>query len=142
MRKKHFGPEIVKLSVLTKQNLDQITAKYQITSIQSRIMVFIAHESCEREIHQKDIEEEFKIRKSSVSSVMKSMEKNGLIVRVASQDIRCKKIVLSEKGMELHHRIKEEIQSFDNNFRNVLSEAEQKEFLRMVSKLAQYLDNK
>lgn len=139
--RKHFGPEIVKLSVLLRQNLDQIMGKYQITSIQSRIMVFIAHESKNREVHQRDIEEEFKIRKSSVSSVMNTMEKNDLIVRVPSKDIRCKKILLSEKGLELHERIRDEIESFDKNFRNTLSEKEQSEFLKMISRLSDYIEN-
>ncbi len=140
--KKHFGPEIVKLSVLLRQNLDQIAAEYQITSIQSRIMVFIAHESKNQEINQKDVEEEFKIRKSSVSSVMNTMEKNGLIVRVPSEDIRCKKIILSDKGIELQKKIREEIEFFDQGFRNSLTVDEQNEFLRMISKLRKYIENK
>lgn len=142
MKNKHFGSEIVKLSVLTKQALHQTTEKYEITSIQSRIMQFIAEEGKYRDIHQKDIEEEFKIRKSSVSSVMNMMEKNGLIIRMTSTDERCKKIILSAKGKTLQEKIYEDIEKFDTNFKNALNEAEQKEFLRMVSILSQYLENK
>ena len=102
----------------------------------------IAEEGKYRDNHQKDIEEEFKIRKSSVSSVMNMMEKNGLIIRMTSTDERCKKIILSAKGKTLQEKIYEDIEKFDTDFKNALNEAEQKEFLRMVSILSQYLENK
>ena len=53
----------------------------------------------ERDIFQRDIEEELHITRSSVTSLVKLMEKKGYLVRQSvEQDARLKKLSLTEKG--------------------------------------------
>lgn len=56
---------------------------------------------CEKQdidVFQKDFEREFSIRKSTASRILKSMENNGLIVRL-------KKVVLTENAIKIHDSI-------------------------------------
>ena len=57
-------------------------------------------------IFQKDFEEKFSIRRSTASVILKNMEQKGLIMRVSVEsDARLKKIVLTEKAIEIHKKI-------------------------------------
>ena len=102
----HIGRKIIILSKRIHRRLDNGTSKYGITGVQSRILGFIYHNSEKRDIFQKDIEEELDIRRSSVTSVLQLMEKNGYIERVSvSKDARLKKIILTEKGIEIQRNV-------------------------------------
>ncbi len=53
------------------------------------------------DVYQKDIEQFFKLRRSTVSSLLKTLEKKGLIQRQAvPHDARLKKLVLTESGRQ------------------------------------------
>ena len=142
MEEKHFGPQISRLHVLLKQNIEHFSQEYGLSSTQSHIMVFLHYETEKREVYQKDIEEEFKIRRSSVSSVLSTMEKNGLVERRSSEhDARLKKLVLTEKGEQIHQAVKEKVAGFDQAFRSVLNEEEMEQFESYIRRLQQYLEN-
>ena len=52
-----------------------------------------------REVYQRDLEEELRITRSSVTSLVKHMERKGYIARESVEsDARLKKITLTEKG--------------------------------------------
>lgn len=65
-----------------------------------RVLGFVKKHSLHGEmIFQKDIEREFKIKGSSVTSVLNNLEKNGYILRKSvERDKRLKQIVLTEKA--------------------------------------------
>ena len=55
-----------------------------------------------QEVYQKDIETFFKLRRSTVSSLLNTLERKGLIRREAvSHDARLKKLELTEAGLEI-----------------------------------------
>lgn len=54
------------------------------------------------DVYQKDIEQFFKLRRSTVSSMLNTLEKKGFIQRQAvPHDARLKKLVLTEYGRQL-----------------------------------------
>ena len=62
-------------------------------------------------IIRKDIEEEFQIRKSTVTGILKLMEKHGYIYRESvKKDARLKRIVPTAKAEEMRPKILEHIQ--------------------------------
>lgn len=70
-----------------------------LTVMQKHILKFILLETLHREIYQKDIEEEFQIRKSTVTGILQLMEKNGFIYRESvEKDARLKRIVPTKKA--------------------------------------------
>ncbi|MFW2487480.1 MarR family winged helix-turn-helix transcriptional regulator [Clostridium chromiireducens] len=129
-----------KINILAKRihrAIDKEASQYGVTSVQGRILAFISHESKVREIYQKDIEEDLDIRRSSVTSVLQLMEKNGFIKRVSvSEDARLKKIVITEKGIEIHNHVHNFIQGFEKSLRDELSEAEMNIFVSLIDRLS------
>lgn len=54
------------------------------------------------EVYQKDIEQFFKLRRSTVSSMLTTMEKKGILTRQSvPHDARLKKLVLTELGQQM-----------------------------------------
>ena len=59
----------------------------------------------DRDVYQKDLETEFQITRSTVTSILKLMEKKGYIERVSvEKDARLKKLVLTEKAKKIQRQ--------------------------------------
>ncbi|WP_041140066.1 MarR family winged helix-turn-helix transcriptional regulator [Beduini massiliensis] len=137
-----IGKEVGNLSNHIKRTVDaKITAiSSDLTGFQSRILHFIAF--CGRDVYQRDIEEEFEIRRSSVTSVLQTMERNGLIERVSvEQDARLKKIILTTKAKELIRRIGEVIEEFEASLMEDLSIEEITVFMQVINKMMAKLND-
>ena len=58
-------------------------------------------DNVERDIFQKDIEAHFDLKGATVTNMLKSLEKNGFIIRTPMEnDARLKRITLTEKAYE------------------------------------------
>lgn len=53
----------------------------ELTAMQKHVLKFILLETLHSDIYQKDIEEEFQIRKSTATGILQLMEKKGFIYR-------------------------------------------------------------
>ena len=72
---------------------------YHISPIQIEILQYL-FKNQGKNVYQKDLEQLFSIRRSTVSGILKTMEKNGFIKRVSiSEDARVKRIVLTEEAL-------------------------------------------
>ena len=79
----------------------------------------------DHDVFQRDIENAFSIRKSTVSKIIKLMENKDLIRRESVEyDARLKKIVLTDKAIEIHKMIKEDIVNVNKKFTENLTEKE------------------
>lgn len=137
---KHVGRKINILSQKIKRRVGKVSSEYGISSIQAKILGYIYANIEKKDIFQKSIEEEFDIRKSSVTSVLTLMEKNGLIKRVSvSGDARLKKLTLTDKGIEIHKSIYKEIEKLENTISDTLTDKELDKFdeylVRLINKL-------
>ena len=78
----------------------------ELTAMQKHVLKFILLETLHRDLYQKDIEEEFQIRKSTATGILQLMEKKGFIYReCAKQDARLKRILPTEKAESLRQPI-------------------------------------
>lgn len=133
---KHIGRKINILSHKIKRRIGKVSLEYGISSMQAKILGFIFHKSPDRDIFQRDIEEEFDIRRSSVTSVLTLMEKNELIKRVSvSEDARLKKIILTDKGIEVNKSVYKEIVEVEKIISESLSEEEFNLFSEVIERL-------
>jgi DNA-binding MarR family transcriptional regulator len=100
-----IGPRVKRLSHAMNRRFMEFAREDgldEVTAISGRIMGLIYFNS-DRDIFPKDVEQAFKITRSSVTSVVQLMEKNGYISRQpVPYDARLKKLVLTDKGMEAH----------------------------------------
>ena len=95
------------------------------------------------DVYQKDIENCFGIRRSTVTKVLQAMESNGLITRTAVlSDARLKKITLTEKAVDMHEHFRAEIDSFEEMLSDGLSEEEKESFFLITEKIYKNLINK
>ena len=137
-----LGNKVIILSNQLKHYLHQAAEAEGISGSQSRILHFLAKESKQRNIYQKDVEDFFCLRRSTVTQTIQSMEKNGLVVRCSvSQDARLKKLTLTPKGEELEVRIHKRVLEMEQVLLSALTieEAElfQSILVKMSNKLAE-----
>ncbi|MBR2027626.1 MAG: MarR family transcriptional regulator [Oscillospiraceae bacterium] len=104
-----------------------------LNGLQARILGFIdKNDRAGRSVYQRDIEMEFKIRRSSVSSVLDTMEKNGYVLRCQSrQDARLKQLVLTEKAKQMGQHHRDVIDAFEKNLIKNMS-AQETETLKIL----------
>lgn len=95
----------------------------------------------DRDIFQKDFEEEFSVRRSTASNILKLMENKGLITRESVEgDARLKKIVLTPKATEIYHRIMEDIRLREERLAKDIPKEELEVFFRVLDKIKNNLE--
>lgn len=88
------------------------------------VIGFIA-ENGDKDVFQRDIEKQFKIRRSTASKMMKLMEQKGLIERVpVDYDARLRKLVLTDKALELQKHVDEDMRLFEQKVKKGISQEE------------------
>ena len=109
----HMGRLIGILShqmVRNRNNPSVVMESDELTAMQKHVLKFILLETLHSDIYQKDIEEEFQIRKSTATGILQLMEKKGFIYReCAKQDGRLKRIVPTDKAKDILPAILEHI---------------------------------
>lgn len=115
-----------------------------LNGLQARILRFVKINSdAGNDIYQKDIEAEFKIKRSSVTSVLNTMEKNGFIERKpVSSDARLKKIILTEKSFILYKEHQNIINDFDNVLKINFTEKEISTLIMLLNKVESSIKEK
>ncbi len=135
---KHSLGMIHHISRVLKQRIDAQVQQFGLTGQQSRMITFIGYRSLQEDVFQRTIEEEFHIRPSSVTSMLKLLEKNGYIRReTVPSDARLKKLVLTKEGQLLWQRIGDVIEREDKRIQERLTTEEQQELFRLLKKLAE-----
>ena len=100
------------------------------------------NEHKDENIYQKDIENAFSIARSTVTSILKLMEKKNYITRESVEsDARLKKLVLTETGIELHYKIENMITKNETLLDSLLTKEEKKQFLFLINKILSGLEN-
>ena len=95
------------------------------------------------DIFQKNFENKFSIRPSTASNILKTMEQKGLIKRVSVEsDARLKKIVLTEKAIEIHKKVVKEIENREIRLKSGISEEELQVFFSVMQKLSANMEDK
>ncbi|WP_097014033.1 MarR family winged helix-turn-helix transcriptional regulator [Anaerocolumna aminovalerica] len=142
MKQEYIGQKIIHLSRKIDRVLGKNFSQYGLSIIQGRIISFVYRESPKGDIFQKDIEERFKIRGSSVTSVLNLMESRGILKRIsAEEDGRCKKILLMDKGNELYDAVHKELIDMENLLSSGLTKEEESILMELLDKLAKTVDD-
>lgn len=121
------------LASATEAGIDKVT-------IMHGWIIGYLNDNINQDIFQKDIEVEFAISRSTVTNILKLMEKKGYIVRASVEsDARLKKIILTDKGVDTYAVIRNTIEENEIYFNSLLTEDEQRTFLRLAKKLREGL---
>ncbi len=137
-REPRLGFLIRILSILIKREVDNLEEKtygQTITGTNRFILLHLAHNS-DRDIFQKDLEEVFSVRRSTMSSILQRMEEKGLLTRSAvDYDARLKKIELTEKGRTLNRQMEASIDDMEEKLIRGLSDEETQTLLTLLHKV-------
>ena len=83
-----------------------VAMQYGLTGKQFFILGYVFKQSKKRDVTQKDIENFGNVRKSTVSSIISNLEKNGFIIKKPSEkDNRINIILPTEKAYEIERRL-------------------------------------
>ena len=104
-----------------------------------RILGYLAHHP-ERELCQKDIEASFGLARSTVSAMLGQLEGQALIRREpVAEDARLKRVVLTDKALDLHHWIEAQSQRLEAAVCRDFTPEEHAQFLSYLARVMQNL---
>ena len=136
--KRKIGFEINHCARIIRRYMDTNTVKSHVDEMIGTHgwAVGYFYENRDRDIFQKDFEKEFDIRRSTASNILALMEKNGLIIRQSvEQDARLKKIVLTQKAVDIHRKVESAFQKMEEDISQGISDEEMEAFLKTVDKI-------
>lgn len=108
---------------------------YKLTSTQVQIIDYVL-DHIDEDIYQKDLEKVLRLRRATVSGVLKTMEKNNLIIRTTCKDdTRLKKILLNEKAKEVFLKNIENINKLEDIVTKNIDKNDLNIFLEIVNKM-------
>lgn len=146
---KSIGFDIQHLAILIGRTFDKqvFTEKelknqnsHNLTIMQSHIIGFIYGHK-DYTISQKDLEKEFNRRRSTITGILKLMEKNGYITREYSKkDARTKMVTLTDEAILLHKEVTSKIDAFNENLEKGLTQEEIDMFHSIASKIKKNLE--
>lgn len=140
---KHIGFEIKTLSNLIKRQFDQSSNKKEIdnlTGTNGWVIGYLANNQ-HRDVFQRDLELEFSIRRSTASKILQLMEKKGFIKRESVEyDARLKKLVLTEKALEVHAIAQQGINQLEEKISKGLTNEEIETFFKIAEKIKKNLE--
>lgn len=111
-----------------------------LTILQKRILHFILFESLQRELYQKDLEKEFKVRRSTATGILQLLEKKGYLYREpVKEDARLKRIVPTEKAVCLRHQLLAAIESAEERIREGIPQEDMEVFVRVLKQISSNL---
>lgn len=110
-----------------------------ITPTQIQIIEYILeHDS--KYIYQKDLEEVLNLRRATVSGVLQTMEKNGLLKRVVHQDdARAKRIILNENARNIFSQKEKKIKEIEHIITKGISNCDLEKFRKVLNQMKENL---
>ena len=98
------------------------------------------YENRDRDVFQKDLESRFSVRRSTMSSILKLMEKKGLIVKEpVDHDARLKKLILTPAALKIDEGMRDQIDEIEKRMCNGISESDINTFLAVIEKIGKNL---
>lgn len=136
--KKMIGCEIKTLDNLIERKMveeGKLKKSIILTPIQAQIIRYLKLNSSKK-IYQRDLERNFKYRRSTISGILKTMEKKGFIERVSSStDARLKKIVLTSKIESELKILESHINGFEKMIVKDIDQEDLKVFLKVINQI-------
>lgn len=138
MNKMSIGFEIKEINdLIIKQMMRNATCEKRcvITPTQVKIIEYL-FQNKEKNIYQKDIEKVLNSKRSTVSGILDTMEKNNLISRKNdSSDLRLKQILLTDYAIDKIDQIKSRIKKINNNLEKNIKKEDLEVFFKVTKQV-------
>lgn len=131
---KHAARYVSKLSNKLRRKIDAFSSRERMSGAEGRVLHYLLIQS--GDVFQKDIEEEYSLRPSSATELLKKMEGHGLIRREPlERDARMKRIVVSEEGQRYRGQVMEDITRLEEELTRGIPKQDLEVFFRVIEKM-------
>ena len=112
-----------------------------LSMIQQHVINYILKHDKE-DVYQKDIERVFLISRSTASTMLKSLEKKGIISRVPTEnDARLKKLIIAEPFKKQFQPIYQELKKLMNDMNKQMCQGISKQDLAVFNRVLEQMKN-
>ncbi len=135
MKERKILFEIKMLDNMIDRKICGSVEKNNLTHTQARVLKFL-YDNQDRKVYQTTLEKEVDVRRSTISGVLDTMEKNNLIIRKnSSDDARKKEIALTLVSLNKHKEIAQKIANFERDLLRGITKEEVDIFIEVIDKL-------
>lgn len=116
-----LGIAIKKANNALSRDSDHFAKQLGLTGMQISTINYIADHENHQDVFQRDLELEFNIRKATASSLVTTMVRHDLLIRVAAtNDARYKRLLLTPKAHQLAQQIDAFFETSEQRMRTLL----------------------
>lgn len=131
---RHAARYVSKLSNKLRRKIDAFSTRGQMSGAQGKVLHFLLAQS--GDVFQKDVEEEFSLRPSSATELLKRMEQDGFIRRESmAGDARRKRIVVCEKGLAYKEAVMADILGLEAELTRGVDPGDLETFFRVIEQM-------
>lgn len=107
--------------------------------VQGRIVKYLL-DNKDKKVFQRDLEKILGVRRSTISGILQTMEKNNIIKRLAvEEDARIKEIVITDDAKKENKRIQEKFIEIENIISKNISKSDLEIFLKVAKQIKKNL---
>lgn len=126
--------------IMSETSRDEIFSKPSIAQMQI-IKYILKHDG--ETIYQRDLEEVFNLRRATISGILKTMEKNNVIIRVCDpDDARGKIVILSDDAKRFFKEKKTLFKKLETVLKKDISKEDLETFYKVVLKMRDNINRK
>ncbi|HEX3017698.1 MAG TPA: MarR family transcriptional regulator [Caproicibacter sp.] len=144
MKEKSVGMELRCLNHLVRRYVESSAIKQKVdkmTGTNGWIIGYLS-EHADQDIYQKDLEQHFSITRSTASRILSLMEQKGLIQRQSVlSDARLKKLVLTQKALEVSEMMKQDAHYLEENLIKGFTNEELDNFYNYIMRMKENIKN-
>lgn len=106
-------------------------------------IVHYIYEHPDERVYQRDLEQFFRLRRSTVTGLLQGLEKNGYIERrPVEEDARLKQIVLREKGVKMEETMHGIMKETENIFAEGFTEEEKEQLFMFLERIRKNIEER
>ena len=140
MKPSEVGVMIAIVSNQIKRRVDQTATNQKLTGVQGRVLHYILANVDDHLVFQRDIEEEFNLRRSTATGILQLMERNGIIRRESVEyDARLKSIIPTEEAKTLQAQVEKNLRKLDAAMLQGFTREEEQTLIRLLRRVSQNL---
>ena len=143
MEKNRTAYEIITLDHRIKRiviNEGKVKTKNPPSQVQMRIIHYIIQNK-DTDIYQRDLEKVLNLRRSTISGILKTMEKHNIIIRTDSKiDARSKRIELSNTSLKFYNESKKVFEKVNSILVKDIDDNDLEIFFKVAEKMKENLN--
>lgn len=132
--------KVIVRKIMSETSHDEMFSKPSIAQMQI-IKYILKHDG--KTIYQRDLEEVFNLRRATISGILKTMEKNNVIIRVCDpNDARGKIVILSDDAKKFFKEKETLFKKLETVLKKDISKEELETFYKVILKMRDNINRK